>query len=78
MKQYKVKPEYWDKWYGGMSADEIGDAIVTEDEINRLSIEWGVDVFDLLAQVDVDENYMAAAVALMDDEIREDIHNSGI
>lgn len=77
MQQYKVKPEYQDAWFGGLPTDEIGDAIVSEKEINRLAREWGVSLFDLLAQVDIDEGYMAAAVALMDDEIREEIHRSG-
>ena len=74
--KYIVKPEYIDKWTNhGESEDKIS---VTEDEINRLSIEWGVDMFDLLAQVDIDDAAMSAAVALMDDEIREDIHRMAI
>lgn len=76
MKEYKVKPEYLDNWLvHGDSADEV---IVDENKINRLAREWGVSLFDLLAQVDIDEGYMAAAVALMDDEIREEIHMSGV
>lgn len=78
MQQYKVKPEYQDAWFGGLPTGEIGDAIVSEKEIKRLAREWGVSLFDLLAQVDIDEGYMAAAVALMDDEIREEIHMSGV
>lgn len=78
MKKYRVKPEYQDAWFGELPTDEIGDAIVSEDEINRLAMEWGVSLFDLLAQVDIDAGYMAAAVALMDDEIREEIHRSGV
>lgn len=52
MKQYKVKPEYQDAWFGGLPTDEIGDAIVSEDEINRLSREWGMPVEDLMEQVE--------------------------
>lgn len=76
MKQYKVKQEYMDNWLAhGDSADEV---IVSEEEINRLAMEWGMSLFDLLGQVDIDERYMAQAVALMDDEIREEIHMSGV
>lgn len=76
MKQYNVKPEYIDKW---IDHSESADSLtVSDDEISRLSIEWGVDMFDLLAQVDINEKYMSAAVELMDDEIREDIHMRGL
>lgn len=75
MREYRVKREYADNWLvHGDTADEV---IVGEQEITRLAAEWGVDLFDLLREVDIDENYMAAAVALMDDEIREDIHREG-
>ena len=51
-KQFAVKPEHWDAWFGGMSTDEIGDAIVTGAEIRRLSGEWGTDIADLMNQVE--------------------------
>lgn len=75
--KYTVKPEFIDMWtnHGENANTEI---TVTENDIHRLSIEWDVDMFDLLAQVDIDDAYMSAAVALMDDEIREDIHRRAI
>ena len=75
MKIYNVKPEYLDRW---TDHSESADALtVDENEINRLAMEWGVDAFDLLGQVDIDEGYMAAAVELMDDELREKVHMDG-
>lgn len=50
MKQYKVKSEYLDNWLAhGDSADEV---IVSEEEINRLTLEWGMSVEDLMEQVE--------------------------
>ena len=50
MKQYRVKPEYMDNWLAhGDSADEV---IVSEEEINRLALEWGMSVKDLMEQVE--------------------------
>lgn len=51
-RRYHVLPEYQDSWYGGLSTEEIGDAIVTEAEIERLAREWGVTVEDLMEQVE--------------------------
>lgn len=73
MKTYRVKPEYIDKW-----TNEAVDGLeVTEGEIERLAYEWGMPVNDLMAQVDIDAGYMAYAVELMDDDIREDIASEG-
>lgn len=56
MKEYKVKPEYQDAWFGGLSTDEIGDAIVTKEEIERLAREWDMSVEELMDQVEEVEN----------------------
>ena len=51
-RRYHVLPEYQDSWYGGIPTEEIGDAIVTEAEIQQLAREWGVTVEDLMEQVE--------------------------
>lgn len=51
-RRYHVLPEYQDSWYGGIPTAEIGDAIVTETEIQRLAHEWGVTVDELMEQVE--------------------------
>lgn len=43
MERYHVLPEFQDLWYGSLSADKIGDAIVSEEEIKRLAREWAQD-----------------------------------
>lgn len=73
MKTYKVKPEFVDKW----TCEALDELIVDEAEIERLAHEWSMDVSELLGQVEIDPAYMAAAIELMDDEIREDLHASG-
>jgi hypothetical protein len=72
MKTYTIKPEYLTAW--GTTSDEN---TVDDAEISRLSAEWGVDEWELLRQVEINPAYMAAAVELMDDDIREDMHNNG-
>lgn len=47
-KTYKVKEEYWSKW--GAEVNE--NTIITEDEVNRLSAEWGVSHEDLVEQLE--------------------------
>lgn len=47
MKQYKIKPEYYDIW----GAYE-GNDTVTADEINRLANEWEMPVEALMEQVE--------------------------
>lgn len=49
---YRVRPEFWDMWFGGMSTDEIGNAEVSSEEISRLAVEWGVTVEELMEQVE--------------------------
>lgn len=51
-RSFHVLPEYQDAWYGGLSTDEIGDAIVSEEEIKRLAREWGATVDELMEQVE--------------------------
>ena len=48
MKQYKIKPAYYDEW--GVYAE--GDEIVTLDEIKRLAVEWEATVYELMEQVE--------------------------
>lgn len=47
---YKVKNEFADQW----TADDVREILV-DDEIKRLSREWGVSVFDLMEQVEPDD-----------------------
>jgi len=47
MKQFKIKPEYYDLW----GAYE-GNDIVTADQINELAVEWEMPVEALMEQVD--------------------------
>ena len=81
MKQYRIKPEFWSAW--GNEVDE--NSIVDENEVKRLSYEWGIPVDDLMEQLDevdidpaaqeiIDNGNYDSAVALMDDEIREAVH----
>ena len=51
-KTYHVLPEHQDAWYGGLSTEEIGDAIVTEFEIQRLAREWGRTMDELMEEVE--------------------------
>ena len=48
MKTYKVKEEFWSNW--GTEVNE--NTIITEDEVNRLSAEWGVACEDLVEQLE--------------------------
>ncbi len=54
-KNYKVKAEYQDAWFGGLPTDEIGAAVVSEEEIQRLACEWGMTVDELMDQVEEDD-----------------------
>ena len=47
---YKIKAEYLDLWEGGDSPSDP-DRIITEDELNRLSADWGMPVEELLEQL---------------------------
>lgn len=47
MKQYRIKPEYYDLWgaYEGMD-------IVDDEEIKRLAYEWEMPIAELMEQVE--------------------------
>ena len=47
MKEYKIKPEFYDRW----GAYE-GNDTVTEDRLIELAAEWEMTVEDLLGQVE--------------------------
>lgn len=53
MKQFKIKPEHYDAW--GVTEDT---SIVTEDEIARLAQSWGMNIDDLMEQVEEEEDTM--------------------
>lgn len=48
MKKYEVKAEYWDMW--GITNEE--DAIIDQNEVERLSAEWETPVENLLEQIE--------------------------
>jgi hypothetical protein len=50
-KQYRVKPEYYDAWYGSAPTSEI-TGIVALNDITRLAAEWGMPVEELMEQVE--------------------------
>lgn len=52
MKQYKVKAEFVDEWYGG---NDYTDELISEDEIKNLAADWGMSVDDLMDQVEEQE-----------------------
>ena len=74
MKYYKVLPEYIDLW----TNEALDELVVESAEIERLSREWGKPIEELMKQVEETEDtpdyYFDAAVSLMDDELREQIH----
>jgi hypothetical protein len=74
MKYYKVLPEYIDLW----TNEALDELVVDSAEIERLSREWGKPIEELMEQVEETEDapdyYFDAAVQLMDDELREQIH----
>ena len=47
MKTYHIKPEYLDLW--GSECTE--ETIIDENEVERLSAEWGIPVEELLEQL---------------------------
>lgn len=74
MKKYLVKPEYINNWFIDPVSPE--NAVVNENELQRLAYEWEIPVADLLRQVyEIDNGEFAAAVELMDDDIRESVHS---
>ncbi len=53
--KYIVKSEYIDQWFGNASIEEIEAAQAkgfTEEDINRLAMDWGVSADDLMEQVE--------------------------
>ena len=50
MKRWKIKPEYYDLWFGGESVDP--DHIVTPDELDMCSRGWDKPVEELLEQLE--------------------------
>ncbi len=48
MKQYRIKAEFLSAW--GNEVDE--NTIVDENEVKRLSREWGIPADDLMKQLD--------------------------
>lgn len=71
-KTYTVKPEFMSAWI-----ESVGELSIDEDELLRHAGRRHMTPLEILRQFDINPAYMAAAVALMDDEIREDIHRSG-
>lgn len=49
MKQYRVKAEFVDKWFGG---NAYNDEPIDEAEIESLAREWGMTVEELAEQVE--------------------------
>ena len=66
--KYTIKPEFFDLW--GEDANE--ETVLTEDDLEMICRGWEKSVDDVIGQLEV-YNYKAA-VELMDDEIREEIH----
>jgi hypothetical protein len=65
---YKIKPEFIDLW-----GDEANsETVLTADEIEMIASGWEKPIELIIDQL-IPENY-PAAVSLMDDEIREDVH----
>jgi hypothetical protein len=48
MKTYHIKPDFLSEW--GEECNE--DTVITEDELRRLSEEWGIPVEELLDQLE--------------------------
>lgn len=83
--KYTIRPEYLSQW----SSFASEASIITENDLVFLSAEWNKPTEELLEQLDeytADNIVMVygepvdfdAAVNLMDDEIREDLHAEGI
>lgn len=47
-KKYRVKIEFVDNW----TNDVLEELIVTEEEVNDLSIGWGIPVGELMEQLE--------------------------
>jgi hypothetical protein len=64
---YHIKPEYADRW------GEEPETVLTDDDVFMIAHGWGTPVDGIIDQLEP-ENFRAA-VELMDDEIREAVHN---
>lgn len=51
MKQHIVMQEYREAWNNEIDVNNDSAWIVTEAEIERLAIEWGMDKAELMEQV---------------------------
>ena len=81
---YIVKPEFIDNY--SSNSGFANNPFITESELKRLARDWDVSVADLENQVSemdtteaqeiIDNGLFPAAVELMDDDIREQIHAS--
>lgn len=67
---YKINPDYVDLW------GEDAGAELTTDEIEMIAHGWETTVEDIIDQLEP-VNYKAA-VELMDDDIRESLHNGPV
>ncbi len=63
---YRVNPEYANLW------DANEDTVLTADDVEMIARGWDKTVEDIIDQL-IPENY-DAAVELMDDDIREAVH----
>jgi hypothetical protein len=66
---YKINPEFIDLW----GADANSETVLTADDIEMIAHGWEKPVELIIDQL-IPENY-PAAVSLMDDEIREAVHD---
>lgn len=51
---YLIKEEYWSKW----GEDVNAETVVTDAEVKRLAAEWGVEVDDLMGQLEECPGYL--------------------
>lgn len=47
-KHYRIREEFWDMW--GVNNEE--EAVINDDELKRLSIEWEIPVNELIQQTE--------------------------
>lgn len=73
MKEYKVMPEYIDRWAG----ENVDELIVDSAAINRLADGWGVPVRELMEQVEATPYERLREAALADAAEQEDINALG-
>ena len=66
---YRIKPEFLDMW----GAEATEETVLTENDLEMITRGWDKTPADIMGQLTV--NNYDAAVALMDDDIREAIHS---